>query len=84
MSAILVPKESQKHSVRKFSTYCAVKSMAKPLGFDPETCEELRTQLEEGAPDEEIFEIAYGHLTQAGANADEVLAPWMEQQDTEQ
>lgn len=53
------------------------------FGFDPETCAELRAGLDDGATsDEEVFEAAYGYLTQAGVGPDEVdriLAPWMEQ-----
>jgi hypothetical protein len=43
-------------------------------GFDEETLEEIATQ-----PFEEAFETAYSYLTQAGLDADIVLAPWMEQ-----
>lgn len=42
-------------------------------GFDSETCEEIAQQ-----PFEEAFQTAYGYLTQAGLNADEVLAEFTE------
>ncbi|MBL8158845.1 hypothetical protein JNJ66_00095 [Candidatus Saccharibacteria bacterium] len=42
-------------------------------GFDDETIEEIAA-----LPFEEAFAMAYNYLVQAGADADEVLAPWME------
>ncbi len=43
-------------------------------GFDDETCEEVASQ-----PFSEAFESAYGYLTQAGLDADEVLSHFMEE-----
>lgn len=44
------------------------------FGFDTETCNEIAEQ-----PFEEAFETAYGYITQAGLNADEVLSDFLEQ-----
>lgn len=43
------------------------------FGFDDETLAEIADQ---SFPD--AFETAYGYLMQAGQDADELLAPWME------
>lgn len=43
-------------------------------GFDPETCEEIAS-----LPFPEAFETAYGYLTQAGLDPDEVLASFMQE-----
>ncbi len=48
----------------------------KELGFDDQTCKELAEQ-----PFEEAFEKAYSYLTQAGLDADMLLAPWLQQED---
>lgn len=43
------------------------------FGFDNETVGELAE-----LPFVEAFDAAYGYATQAGLDADEVLAPWIE------
>lgn len=43
------------------------------FGFDPETCQEVANQ-----PFEEAIETAYSYLTQAGLDADEVLAHFIQ------
>ncbi len=45
-------------------------------GFDDETLNEIASK-----PYEEAFELAYGYLTQAGLDADEVLAPFINNAD---
>ena len=51
-----------------------LRDIGEEAGFDEETCAEIASSSLE-----EAFEIAYGYLTQAGFDADGVLAPWMEQ-----
>lgn len=43
------------------------------FGFDEKTLSELA-----GLSFNEAFEVAYGYLTQAGIDADDALASWME------
>lgn len=50
-----------------------LRNIGEEYGLDPETCDEIADQ-----PFEKAFEIAYGYLSQAGLNADEVLAEFME------
>jgi hypothetical protein len=47
-------------------------------GFDSQTLDELARE-----PFEEAFETAYSYLTQAGIDADEALAPWIEPEPNE-
>lgn len=49
-------------------------SFGEEIGFDTETCEEISA-----SPFEEAFETAYSYLTQAGLNADEILASFVEE-----
>lgn len=51
-----------------------LRGFGEDYGFDPETVEEIAEQSFE-----EAFETAYGYLTQAGLDADEVLGSFMEQ-----
>lgn len=47
-------------------------------GFDEETLHEIAEQ-----PTEDAFETAFSYLTQAGFDADEALAPWLEPPEAE-
>ena len=49
-----------------------LRSLGEGLGFDEETCNEIANMAFE-----EAFETAYGYLTQAGLEADEVLADFL-------
>ena len=51
-----------------------LRSYGEERGFDEETCQEVADM-----PFGEAFEVAYGYLTQAGLDPDEILAPFMEQ-----
>lgn len=51
-----------------------LRGVGEELGFDEETCSEIaKLSFEEG------LETAYSYLTQAGLNAEEVLAPFLEE-----
>jgi hypothetical protein len=47
--------------------------LGEELGFDSVTCDEIAVM-----PFDEAFESAYGYLTQAGLDADEILADFIE------
>lgn len=51
-----------------------VREFGDEFGFDEGTCDELAE-----LPFDEGFEVAYGYLTQAGLDPDEVLAPFTEE-----
>jgi hypothetical protein len=51
-----------------------LRGLGEEHGFDELTCEEI-----ESMPYEEAFDTAYGYITQAGLDADEILAALIEQ-----
>jgi hypothetical protein len=51
-----------------------LREFGEELGFDSETCDEIAVM-----PFDEAFETAYGYVTQADLDADEVLADFIEE-----
>ena len=65
--------EHQEEMELSFEVASILRKLGEDFGFDEETCREVALM-----PFDDAFEAAYGYLTQAGLDADEVLSSFFD------